>query len=98
MCFALPALLLLPAAALADPSAGAGGLYSASLLPLINRANILLSTGQFNEAEKLYSEDIALHLLQRHSDALEDYDKVLSLTSQTFDSHTSLKRASTSKR
>ncbi|KAF8998039.1 hypothetical protein BDQ17DRAFT_830671 [Cyathus striatus] len=28
----------------------------------------------------------ALHSLQRHSAALEDYDKVLSLTSQTFDS------------
>ncbi|KAF8997995.1 hypothetical protein BDQ17DRAFT_830360 [Cyathus striatus] len=102
MRFALPALLLLlPAAVLADPSAGAGGLYPPGLLPLINRANILLSTGQFNEAAKLYSEAIdqsptdyllyykratALHSLQRHSAALEDYDKVLSLTSQTFDS------------
>ncbi|KAF8975132.1 hypothetical protein BDQ17DRAFT_1463963 [Cyathus striatus] len=62
MRFALPALLLLlPAAALADPSAtgvgaGARGLYPPGLLPLINRAIILLLfTGQFNEMEKLYS-------------------------------------------
>ena len=33
-------------------------LYPPGLLPLINRANILLSTGQFNEAAKVYSEAI----------------------------------------
>ncbi|KAF8998001.1 hypothetical protein BDQ17DRAFT_1428682 [Cyathus striatus] len=106
---------MLPAA---DPSiveAGAGG------PPLINRANILLSTSQFNEVSKLYSKTIGssffpfpplpptpltdcgwhvdqsptdyllyykcattLHSLHRYSAALEDYGKVLSLTSQTF--------------
>ena len=35
-----------------------GGLYPPGLLPLINRANALLSTGQFNEAAKIYSEAI----------------------------------------
>ena len=33
-------------------------LYPPGLLPLINKANILLSTGQFNEAAKAYSEAI----------------------------------------
>jgi DnaJ homolog subfamily C member 3 len=33
-------------------------LYPPGLLPLINKANILLSTGQFNEAAKVYSEAI----------------------------------------
>ncbi|KAF8998018.1 hypothetical protein BDQ17DRAFT_1411193, partial [Cyathus striatus] len=99
MRFVLPALLLLPAAVLADSSAGAGGLYPQGLLPLTNRANILLSTGQFNEAAKLYSEAIdqsptdyllyykratTLHSLKRHAAKLGEYDKVLSLTSQTF--------------
>ena len=36
-------------------------LYPPGLLPLINRANILLSTGQFNEAAKVYSEAIGNH-------------------------------------
>ncbi|KAJ3559631.1 hypothetical protein NP233_g11220 [Leucocoprinus birnbaumii] len=77
-----------------------GGLYPPGLLPLINRANALLSTGQFNEAAKMYSEAIdqapadyllyykratAYLSLQRHSAALDDFDKVLSLTSNTFD-------------
>jgi DnaJ family protein C protein 3 len=35
-----------------------GGLYPPGLLPLINRANALLSAGQFNEAAKIYSEAI----------------------------------------
>ncbi|KAJ2935581.1 hypothetical protein H1R20_g1514, partial [Candolleomyces eurysporus] len=84
----------------ADPS-GAGGLYPPGLLPIINRANILLSTGQFGEAVRAYSEAIeqsptdyllyykratAYMSLQRHPNALEDFDKVLSLTSNTFDS------------
>ena len=33
-------------------------LYPPGLLPLIDKANILLSTGQFNEAAKAYSEAI----------------------------------------
>ena len=35
-------------------------LYPPGLLPLINKANILLSTGQFNEAAKVYSEAIGI--------------------------------------
>ncbi|KXN88325.1 hypothetical protein AN958_07470 [Leucoagaricus sp. SymC.cos] len=77
-----------------------GGLYPPGLLPLINRANALLSTGQFNEAAKIYSEAIdqapmdyllyykratAYFSLQRHPAALDDFEKVLSLTSNTFD-------------
>ncbi|KAF9478422.1 hypothetical protein BDN70DRAFT_879947 [Pholiota conissans] len=76
------------------------GLYPPGLLPLINKGNIFLSTGQFNEAAKIYSEAIdqsptdyllyykratAYYSLQRHNSALEDFDKVLSLTSNTFD-------------
>ena len=41
---------------------GDSELYPPGLLPLINRANILLSTGQFNEAAKAYSEAIGKHL------------------------------------
>ncbi|KAF8890442.1 hypothetical protein BD779DRAFT_1622562 [Infundibulicybe gibba] len=78
----------------------AGGLYPPGLLPLINRANVLLSTGQFNEAARIYSEAIdqspadyllyykratAYFSLSRHSSALDDFEKVLSLTSNTFD-------------
>ncbi|KAF7776504.1 hypothetical protein Agabi119p4_4897 [Agaricus bisporus var. burnettii] len=77
-----------------------GGLYPPGLLPLINRANALLSTGQFSEAAKIYTEAIdqspadyllyykratAQLSLQRHAAALEDFNKVLSLTSNTFD-------------
>ncbi|KAJ2915551.1 hypothetical protein MD484_g4882, partial [Candolleomyces efflorescens] len=79
----------------ADPS-GAGGLYPPGLQPIINRANVLLSTGQFGEAIRAYSEAIdyllyykratAYMSIQRHPNALEDFDKVLSLTSNTFDS------------
>ena len=85
---------------LATVYADAGGLYPPGLLPLINRANVLLSTGQFNEAVRIYSEAIdqspadyllyykratALFSLSRHAPALEDFDKVLSLTSGSFD-------------
>ncbi|EEB86866.1 hypothetical protein MPER_16026, partial [Moniliophthora perniciosa FA553] len=77
-----------------------GGLYPPGLLPLINRANALLSAGQFSEAANVYSEAIeqsptdyllyykratAYLSLSRHSSALDDFDKVLSLTSNTFD-------------
>lgn len=111
------ALVLLASGTYAEP---AGGLYPPGLLPLINRANALLSTGQFNEAAKIYSEAIgtfpcyprllgwnpltytaieqspadyllyykratAYYSLSRHGAALDDFDKVLSLTSNTFD-------------
>ncbi|KAF8075747.1 hypothetical protein FPV67DRAFT_1617228 [Lyophyllum atratum] len=97
-----PLLLFLASCALkgvhADPSAG--GLYPPGLLPLITRANVLLSAGQFNEAARIYSEAIdqsptdyllyykratAYFSLSRHGPALDDFDKVLALTSGTFD-------------
>ncbi|KAL0948841.1 hypothetical protein HGRIS_008963 [Hohenbuehelia grisea] len=89
-------LLALVSYVLAD----SGGLYPPGLLPLINRANALLSTGQFNDAAKIYSEAIeqsptdyllyykratAYLSLNRHSSALDDFQKVLSLTSNTFE-------------
>ncbi|KAJ3865964.1 hypothetical protein EV359DRAFT_72110 [Lentinula novae-zelandiae] len=90
--------VLLFTSVLAD--SGTGGLYPPGLLPLINRANALLSTGQFNDAAKVYSEAIeqsptdyllyykratAYFSLSRHNAALDDFEKVLSLTSHTFD-------------
>lgn len=39
-------------------AAADGGLYPPGLLPLINKGNLLLSSGQFNEAAKTYSEAI----------------------------------------
>lgn len=51
-------LSLIPTA-LADPSAeGGSALYPPGLVPLINRADTLLSVGQFNDAVKAYSEAI----------------------------------------
>ncbi|KAL5508682.1 hypothetical protein ACEPAH_6303 [Sanghuangporus vaninii] len=70
------------------------------LQPLINRANTYLTTGQFNDAVKAYSEAIdqapsdyilyykratAYYSLSRHSNALADFDKVLELTNGNFD-------------
>ena len=52
--FALVSLLLVGAGVLADSS----GLYPPGLIPIINRANGLLSSGQFNDAAKAYSEAI----------------------------------------
>ena len=40
-----------------------GGLYPPGLQPLINRANVLLSAGQFGEAAKVYSEAIGTSVL-----------------------------------
>ncbi|KAL0568435.1 hypothetical protein V5O48_013547 [Marasmius crinis-equi] len=77
-----------------------GGLYPPGLLPLINRANALLSAGQFIDAANVYSEAIeqspsdyllyykratAYLSLSRHALALDDFDKVLQLTSNTFE-------------
>ncbi|KAJ4473177.1 hypothetical protein J3R30DRAFT_3515364 [Lentinula aciculospora] len=96
--FIFSSLVLLSASVFADSSAG--GLYPPGLLPLINRANALLSTGQFNDAARVYTEAIeqspadyllyykratAYFSLSRHTAALEDFEKVLSLTSHTFD-------------
>jgi len=83
----------------ADPNASGSSLYPPGLLPLINRANALLSIGQFNDAVKAYSEAIdqspadyllyykratAYYSLSRHPAALADFDKVLELTSNSF--------------
>ncbi|KDR71063.1 hypothetical protein GALMADRAFT_254233 [Galerina marginata CBS 339.88] len=98
--FALTSLLLLLANHKETFVCAESGLYPPGLQPLINKANVLLSTGQFSEAAKIYSEAIeqsptdyllyykratAYLSLQRHNSALEDFDKVLSLTSNTFD-------------
>ncbi|KIY44154.1 DnaJ-domain-containing protein [Fistulina hepatica ATCC 64428] len=94
--FVLPFL-----AASINADASAGGLYPPGLLPLVNRANALLTAGLFNDAVKAYTEAIeqspadyllywkratAHYSLNRHAAALEDYDKVISLTSNSFDS------------
>ncbi|KAF6754043.1 hypothetical protein DFP72DRAFT_1010136 [Ephemerocybe angulata] len=97
----IPVLLLLNAGyTSAEASTSGGGLNPPGLQPIINRANVLLSSGHFGDAAKAYSEAIdqsptdyllyykratAYLSLQRHSSALEDFDKVLSLTSGTFD-------------
>lgn len=44
---------------LADSNAG-GALYPAGLMPLINRADALLSSGQFNDAARAYSDAIGV--------------------------------------
>lgn len=44
----------------AEPAAGNGSLDPPGLQPLIARANALLSSGQFNEAAKTYTEAIGL--------------------------------------
>ncbi|KAJ3493706.1 hypothetical protein NLJ89_g10957 [Agrocybe chaxingu] len=94
--FAFASLLLLLGSHNEVFVAADSGLYPPGLLPLINKANVFLATGQFNEAAKIYSEAIGkspLHTfratayfsLQRNGAALEDFEKVLSLTSNTFD-------------
>lgn len=53
-------LPVLFASVLADPSTAAAGsaLYPPGLLSLVNKANLFLSTGQYNDAVKAYSEAI----------------------------------------
>lgn len=55
--FALSTFLAIIHRINADPSSGSA-LYPSGLLPLINRANALLSSGQFHDAAKIYSEAI----------------------------------------
>ena len=50
-------VLLTALSATADPTSGAS-LYPPGLLPLINRANALLSAGTFHDAARAYSEAI----------------------------------------
>ncbi|KAH9853224.1 hypothetical protein C2E23DRAFT_728736 [Lenzites betulinus] len=99
----LPLLLVgLVYAANPEPTLpGSGGaLYPPGLIPLISRADTLLTAGQFNDAAKAYSEAIeqspadyllyykratAYYSLGRHPAALADFDQVLALTNDTFD-------------
>ncbi|KAF7309162.1 hypothetical protein MKEN_01118500 [Mycena kentingensis (nom. inval.)] len=86
----LVCLLLASTGARAD-----SGLYPPGLQPLITRANVLLSSGQFSEAARMYSEAIeqspadyllyykrgtAYLSLGRHASALDDFTRVLGLT------------------
>jgi hypothetical protein len=61
----LPSLLLLLLSSRQSCfiAAADGGLYPPGLLPLINKANLLLSSGQFSEASKIYSEAIGTVIL-----------------------------------
>ncbi|KAG9308738.1 hypothetical protein JVU11DRAFT_11526 [Chiua virens] len=96
----LAGLLLLVSPVLADPSNSSGSIAHPNLHPLIARADALLSAGQFNDAAKTYTEAISLSpgdylllykratayfSLSRHSSALDDFSKVLELTSGEFD-------------
>ncbi|KAI0751980.1 hypothetical protein BC629DRAFT_1228550 [Irpex lacteus] len=95
----VPVLSLFLLGVNAEPSQG-GELYPPGYLPLVNKANTFLSVGQFNDAAKAYSEAIdmapndyllyykratAYYSLNRHAQALDDFDKVLELTSYSFD-------------
>ncbi|KAG9052657.1 hypothetical protein FS842_009453 [Serendipita sp. 407] len=81
-------------------TASAAGSETPQLRPLVTRANVLLSAGQFADAARTYSEALELapndYLLyfkrataylssNRHSSALDDFDTVLRLTDGTFD-------------
>ena len=55
--FIAPVLSVLLYGANAEPSQ-AGELYPPGYLPLVNRANALLSVGQFNDAARAYTEAI----------------------------------------
>ncbi|KAI6096815.1 hypothetical protein F5141DRAFT_486860 [Pisolithus sp. B1] len=91
-------LLLVPSLVQANLS---GGLAHPNLRPLITRGDALLSAGQWSDAAKTYTDAISLspgdYLLfykrataylssNRHANALEDFSKVLELTSGEFDS------------
>jgi DnaJ family protein C protein 3 len=77
-----------------------GGVETPELKPLIQRANVLLSAGQFADAARTYTEALELspndYVLyykrataylssNRHSPALDDFDAVLRLTEGAFD-------------
>ncbi|GJJ08015.1 hypothetical protein Clacol_002222 [Clathrus columnatus] len=91
---------LLTLFARADPSASNGSVDPPGLQPLIAKANALLSSGQFTDAARAYTEAIDLSpasyllyfkrataqlSLNRHDSALADFDKVLELTGGNFD-------------
>ena len=61
-----PLLSVLLYGANAEPSAPAGELYPPGYLPLVNRANALLSAGQFNDAARAYSDAIGTPTSSTH--------------------------------
>ncbi|KAI5120754.1 hypothetical protein M0805_007828 [Coniferiporia weirii] len=88
------AALILSALVTAQPDA------ASELQSLIGRANTLLTTGQFNDAIGAYSQAIeqsqtdyilyykratAYYSLSRHQPAMQDFDRVLDLTSGNFE-------------
>lgn len=96
----LAGLLLLVSPVLAEPSGSSGSIAHPNLQPLITRADALLSAGHFSDAAKTYTDAISLSpgdyllfykratayfSLSRHSSALDDFSKVLELTSGEFD-------------
>ena len=96
----LAGLLLLVSPVLGEPSSSSGSIAHPNLQPLIARADALLSAGQFSDAAKTYTDAISLSpsdyllfykratayfSLSRHPSALDDFSKVLELTSGEFD-------------
>jgi DnaJ homolog subfamily C member 3 len=63
--FIAPVLTVLLYGANAEPSTGE--LYPPGYLPLVNKANVLLSAGQFNDAAKAYSEAIGTCISLSHN-------------------------------
>jgi DnaJ family protein C protein 3 len=96
----LAGLLLLACPVFGEPSSSSGSIAHPNLQPLIARADALLSSGHFSDAAKSYTDAISLSpgdyllfykratayfSLSRHSSALNDFSKVLELTSGEFD-------------
>ena len=96
----LAGLLLLASPVLGEPSSSSGSIAHPNLQPLIVRADAFLSAGHFGDAARAYTDAILLspgdYLLfykratayfssSRHSSALDDFSKVLELTSGEFD-------------
>lgn len=92
-------LLLVSPVVLADPSSSSG-IAHPGLQPLIARGDALLSAGQYSDAARTYTDAISLSpgdyilfykratayfSLSRHASALDDFSKVLELTSGEFD-------------
>lgn len=90
--------LVVPLVLFVSPSTQEG-LEPPDLKPLVSRANVLLTAGQFHDAAKSYSDAIELspadytlyykratayYSLSRHSAALEDLDTILRMTDGSF--------------
>lgn len=67
----------------ADPNAGS--LYPPGLMPLIQRADVLLSAGQYNDAVKTYSEAIGKHCGILSNYALVEYNGAVLAASPRLD-------------